>query len=443
MKSRMIPLVAVAALIVSVLIAPVRAQTGLLRVYYLDVDQGDSILLMGPDFTILVDAGRSERNDVVPQLKQYGVQKIDLFVGTHPHADHIGQAWRVFDAYPVTEAWMSGDTNNTVTYERTIDAITAEGANYVEPRTGQTYDVGSAHIEIESPAHLGWDDVNDGSIVFRLTFGSVAFMFTGDAEAPAEGEMLDAKLDLKAQILKLGHHGSSSSSTIPFLAAVDPEIAIWSAGKDNTYGHPHPSTLNHLAQLGITVYGTAVDGTILVCTNGVTYQVGSCPASTGNRIFLPGLSYDDPPGTIAVTSNPVATITATPSVTPTPTATSSGESTATGTATSTATSTATDTPTATATSTDGATATNTPTATATDEATPTSTPTATATQVSGAVCDCSGNLYNCSDFDTQPEAQACFDYCVNQGVGDIHGLDNPDHDGIACEGLPPGFVVIR
>lgn len=407
MKTRMISLIAAFIILILSLSHSVHAQTGELEVHFLNVDQGDSILLKGPDFTILIDAGRHDRNDVLPQLQAIGVTSIDLFVGTHPHADHIGQAWRVFQAYPVAEAWMSGDVETTVTFERTLDAIEAEGAGYTEPRAGEVYNIGSARLEVLNPAHLGFEDINDGSIVIRLVFGSVAFLFTGDAEAVAETEMLDSGRNLQAQILKLGHHGSSSSSTLEFLQAVDPEIAIWSAGQDNDYGHPHPSTINRLAQLGIETHGTATEGTIIVCTDGQTYHLGACETPAFNfQLRIPGVSNE-----------PVPTSTSTS--TPTPTATTQSEATATNT------------PTATSTSTSTATS------------TPTATPTPTATTPSQGPCPCNANTLNCSDFDTQPEAQACFNWCVSQGAGDIHGLDGSDNDGLACESLPGGFKVLR
>lgn len=148
--------------------------------------------------------------------KEVGLDSIDLFVGTHPHADHIGQAWRVFQAYEVTDAWLSGDTESSVTIERTLDAIEAEGASYHELRAGEVVNIGSAHTEIVCPAHLGYEDITDGSVAFRLIFGNIAFMFTGDAEAVAEEEMLGSGRYLQAQILKVSHHASISSSTIEF-----------------------------------------------------------------------------------------------------------------------------------------------------------------------------------------------------------------------------------
>ena len=248
---------------------------GTLDAYFLDVDQGDSILLKGPDFTILIDAGRRERAEVVPYLESIGVQSIDLLVGTHPHADHIGQFPQVLARFPVSEVWMSGDSNATLTFERALDAVAASGAAYHEPRTGEVYQIGSARIEVLNPTELS-DEPNEGSVSFRVVFGEVAFMLTGDAEVETERAILDTSIaagrDLHAQILKLGHHGSNTSSSLDFLLAVDPKIAIWSAGIDNTYGHPSPLTLQRLQDLGVTVYGTAVDGTIVVETDGRTFK---------------------------------------------------------------------------------------------------------------------------------------------------------------------------
>lgn len=248
------------------------SELGTLAVYFLDVDQGDAILLMGPDFSILIDTGRRERSDVVPYLEEIGVETLDLLVGTHPDADHIGQFPQVLARFPVREVWMSGDATTTLTFERALDAVVASGAAYREPRAGEVYEIGSARLEVVHPTVLT-GETNEDSVVFRLVFGEVMFLFMGDAEASSEHEMLEAGFALQADVLKLGHHGSDTSSTLEFLEAVGPEIAVWSAGADNTYGHPHQVTLDKLAQLGVTVYGTAVDGTVVVESDGQTYAV--------------------------------------------------------------------------------------------------------------------------------------------------------------------------
>ena len=243
-----------------------------MKVYFLDVGQGDSILLKGPDFTFLIDAGRHDRNDVVPYLEKYGVESIDLLIGTHPHADHIGQFPQVLERFAVGEVWMSGDTNTTKTFEEAIDAIAASGAGYHEPRAGEVYEIGSAHIEVLNPARLT-GDVNEGSVSVRIVFGQIAFLFTGDAEEPTERAILARGYELHSQILKLGHHGSNTSSSPAFLQAVQPEVAIWSAATANTYGHPHAEVIARLKQTGLIVFGTAINSTIIVSTDGNSYRI--------------------------------------------------------------------------------------------------------------------------------------------------------------------------
>lgn len=279
------------------------AAAGLLRAYFLDVGQGDSILLKGPDFTILIDTGRHDRDDVVPYLQKYGVTSIDLLIGTHPHADHIGQFAQVLQTFPVTEVWMSGDANTTKNFEEAIDAIAASGAAYYEPRAGEVYQIGSAHIQVLNPDELT-GEYNEGSVSLRLAFGDIAFMFTGDAEAVTERAILERGYDLHAQILKLGHHGSNTSSSPAFLEAVRPEVAIWSAGPDNTYGHPSPEVIKRLQEMGVTVLGTAINSTITVITDGKTYRIeasGPINAAPTSTPRAPGCA----PGQIDINTAPL------------------------------------------------------------------------------------------------------------------------------------------
>lgn len=244
----------------------------LMGVHFLDVGQGDSTLIQGPDFALLIDAGRHNADDVVPHLERLGVTRLDLLIGTHPHADHIGQIDRVLARFPVDEVWMSGDEATTATYERILDALAASDAGYHEPRAGEVYDIGSAVVQVIHPVELS-GSLDDNSISLRIVYGNVAFIFTGDAGVRAEQAMIDRGEPLAAQVLQLGHHGSRTSSGQPFLEAVAPQIAIWSAGAGNSFGHPHPEVVDRLACLEITVFGTADHGTISIYTEGTHLRV--------------------------------------------------------------------------------------------------------------------------------------------------------------------------
>lgn len=243
-----------------------------LVVHFFDVGQGDATLLQHGDVTILIDAGRHDRRDVLPYLHAAGVERLTLVIATHPHADHIGQMDQVIKTFPVEEVWMSGNEHTSRVYERLIDAILESEAGYHEPRAGEVLELGDLRLEVVSPRDLT-GNLNDDSIAVRVVFNDVVLLFTGDAEREAERRMVQSGLPLKAHVLHLGHHGSRTSSTPDFIAAVDPDVAIYSAGAGNTYGHPDPGVMERLRRAGITVYGTDVHGTIKVTTDGMRYWV--------------------------------------------------------------------------------------------------------------------------------------------------------------------------
>ncbi|MBU9721479.1 MBL fold metallo-hydrolase [Bacillus alkalicola] len=242
-----------------------------MEVHFIDVGQGDATLFLGPDFTILVDAGRHERNDVVPYLKNHGVSNIDLLIGTHPHADHIGQMDKVIENFDVAEVWMSGDEHTSQTFERVLDAILASEAEYYEPRAGETFHFNSALVEVLHPEMLT-GDLNDGSVSLRFVYGDVKFILTGDVEH-SERDIINRGYDLEADFFQLGHHGSSTSNTQAFLDAIKPDVAIYSAGANNSYGHPHVEVVNRLKNMDILLYGTDIHGSIIVKTDGQSYTI--------------------------------------------------------------------------------------------------------------------------------------------------------------------------
>lgn len=243
-----------------------------LKVTFFDVGQGDATLFQTEDATILIDAGRHDRDDVVSLLESANVDTIDLFVATHPHADHIGQADKVLQTFNVEEVWMSGDVHDTRTFERTIAAISAADIDYYEPRAGEEFNIGSMEVEVLNPEELT-GDFNNGSIAIRLQYDHISFIMMGDVEVENEIEILKRGHQLKANILRLGHHGSSTSTSKELLDAVNPEVAIYSAGEDNEYGHPHREVVSLIESRNIDFYGTDKNGHIVVTTNGETYEV--------------------------------------------------------------------------------------------------------------------------------------------------------------------------
>lgn len=247
--------------------------SGSLQVHFIDVGQGDAILIRAADGKVaLIDGGESG-SGVLSYLRAKGVERINLMIATHPHADHIGGLVDVLEALPVDEVVTNGEPTTTLTYEHFLDGIAAAKAAYKEVKRGDTLTLGGLSFAVLSPEGPGGGDLNDGSIVLRLAYGKVAFLSTGDAQQTAEASMLGAGEPVEAQILKVGHHGSRSSSSPAFLAAVHPEVAVYSAGLGNSYGHPHAETLAALAAVGATVYGTDTNGTVVVTSDGAGYKV--------------------------------------------------------------------------------------------------------------------------------------------------------------------------
>ncbi|KMK76624.1 hypothetical protein AB990_10175 [Alkalihalobacillus pseudalcaliphilus] len=239
---------------------------------FLDVGQGDSTLIQSEQVTILIDTGRHDSELIFSRLEEFNVDSIDLLVLTHPHADHIGNADRVIEQYEPNEVWIDGNEATSRTFERLIDVLLESEVTVNEPRAGESYEVGDILIDVLSPFELT-GNLNDDSISMRITYGDVRLLTTGDAERRSEMKMLESGSDLAADIYKVGHHGSSTSNTKEFVQAISPEVAIYSAGKDNQYGHPHREVIALTEQLGIDMYGTSEHGTVIIATDGETFEL--------------------------------------------------------------------------------------------------------------------------------------------------------------------------
>lgn len=250
--------------------------TSFLRIHYIDVGQADATLLQIKQddelITMLIDTGDWNRSDVVDYLQKENIEDIDLIVITHPHADHIGQLAPIIETFHVGEVWMNGELSNSQVFARALQAIEDSGVDYYEPVAGETFDIGDVTVEIVHPGDLNLN-TNDNSISMRMQYHDVSFLFTGDAEKAGEEAMLSSGANLQADILHLGHHGSNTSSTDRFLEAVNAETGIYSAGVENAYGHPDVEIIERVKNRKMDVYGTDVDGTIVLETDGNTYQI--------------------------------------------------------------------------------------------------------------------------------------------------------------------------
>ncbi len=249
---------------------------GKLSVYFLDVGQGDSSLIIFGNKTILIDAGEMDMGDgVVNVLKALGVTRIDLLVATHPHSDHIGGMQKVLDNFAVGQVLDSGMPHTSVIYERFLEKIDKKNIPYKIAVQGDTIDLDPAMriVVLSPPERRFGDDLNANSIVLRISYGTINFLFTGDVGSEAETALSKSGYALDAQILKVGHHGSMYSSSPAFIARVHPETAIISLERDNPYGHPHKQAVDILTEAGATIYRTDRDGTILVRSNGISYMV--------------------------------------------------------------------------------------------------------------------------------------------------------------------------
>lgn len=238
--------------------------------HFIDVGQGDSTLIISPGGTMLIDTGGQS---AVRELKDYltglKVERIDYLVLTHPHEDHIGNASMVIENFTVENVLLPNAVATTRAYENMLTAIENSDACVIEAISGEEYTLGDLAFKVLAPNSMSYEDLNNYSVVLRITYGDTSFLMTGDAEEMSEAEILARydKGELTCDVLKVGHHGSDTSTSSPFLSAVSPAVAIISCGKNNSYGHPHIRTLRKLEDIGCTILRTDDIGSILLRTD--------------------------------------------------------------------------------------------------------------------------------------------------------------------------------
>ena len=266
---KILPIVLILAMLFFSAIDQSNSVTGILKVHFIDVEQGDSILIQSDDEVMLIDAGTNAKADfVVDYIKKQGIRKIDYLVGTHPHEDHIGGLDSVIENFDIGTIYMPRVTHTTKTFRDVLNAVKEKGLKITSPSAGTTFDLADAKCKVISPNSKNYSSLNDYSIVIKLSYGKNSFLFTGDAEALAENEIIEKGFDLAADVLKVGHHGSNTSNTEEFLKKVNPSYAVISLGEDNKYGHPHKEVMDRLEKREMTIYRTDKNGTIIAESDG-------------------------------------------------------------------------------------------------------------------------------------------------------------------------------
>lgn len=230
-----------------------------LHVYYIDVGQADSILVMNEKQSLLIDAGNNEDGDMVVNfIKDKGITKLDYIIGTHPHEDHIGGMDDVINNIDVDKSYLPAIQTNTKTYQDVLQAIKDKNKKINSLKKGDKFNIGEAEFEVMTDSILDKNNLNLSSNIIRMVFNGTSFLFTGDAETENEKSITWEQTD----ILKVGHHGSTTSTSQKFLNQIKPKYAIISVGKNNDYGHPKEKILERLKNEGAEIYRTDECGTI-------------------------------------------------------------------------------------------------------------------------------------------------------------------------------------
>ena len=244
-----------------------------LKVTYIDVGQADSILIQVDNESMLIDAGNTgDGEKIISTLKDNNVNELKYVVGTHAHEDHIGAMNDVIKEFKIDHFYMPDVLADTKTFENVLDELAIKNIKYEVPTIGDTYNLGNAKLEV---LYVGkdLDNLNNDSIILMLTYKDIKFLFTGDATKTIEKKLI--KKDIKADVLKVAHHGASSSTNDLFLAVVKPSYAVISVGKNNKYNHPSKKTLKRLNNYNVNVLRTDELGTIIITSDGKKINVGS------------------------------------------------------------------------------------------------------------------------------------------------------------------------
>lgn len=249
-------------------------QNSSLEVHYIDVGQADSALVLCDSKAMLIDGGNAEDSDLIAAyLKKENVSVLDYIVCTHAHEDHCGGLSGALSVVTVENVLAPQTETDTEVYQNFKDKTAAQGLTIQHPSAGDSFTLGSSNVQIVGPITEDADDPNNTSIVMKLTYGDTSFLFTGDAERDEEQAILSAGYDISADVLKVGHHGSDSSTSYIWLREIMPKYAVISVGKGNSYGHPTEEVLSRLRDAGAQVFRTDLQGDIIAVSDGTDITI--------------------------------------------------------------------------------------------------------------------------------------------------------------------------
>lgn len=264
------------------------AQAGTLTVTWLDVGQGDAAVIQCGGQSMLIDGGKPEKSSYIyAWLQQHGLSYLDVIVATHVDADHIGGLSGALNYASVGTAYCPVTTGTTETFQSFVKYLAQRGKQITVPTAGEAFALGGAQVQILGPLHSA-EDSNDNSIVLKVSFGATSFLFTGDAERAEEQDLLNAGVNLQSTVLKVGHHGSDTSTSYPFLRAVAPQYAVISVGAGNSYGHPTEAVLSRLRDAGVTTFRTDMQGEITAVSDGQTINFSTAKNAAAETLANAG-----------------------------------------------------------------------------------------------------------------------------------------------------------
>ncbi|AOR24065.1 ComEC/Rec2 family competence protein [Clostridium taeniosporum] len=241
-------------------------------IHYIDVGQGDASLIQVNNMNMLIDSGPKEsRKKILNYLNSLNIEKLDYVIATHPHEDHIGNMAKIIRNFKVDKFYAPKVENSSSSFEKMVDALKDKKLkiNVLNKNTTSLYLGNNTRITVFSPTKNSYDNLNNYSPVMKIQYGNTSFLFTGDAEKEIENEiLLDSNNNIKSDVIKIGHHGSSTSSTKTFIEKVNPSIAIISVGNDNKFNHPNKSVIDRLKKNNTKIYQTNKEHTIILSSNG-------------------------------------------------------------------------------------------------------------------------------------------------------------------------------